>query len=752
MLTLILPVRDWPLERVNYCIRSFQALGSDYLSEILVVDFGSEVPLDLPETDGVRLVRLEAGIWSLAEAINAGVVLASNKLIAKTDADILISGDSRIGFDRMARRVERREIGLGVAQCTDLPQDYSPAEAFELVHHDHRALGRLRPRWGQGGLVFFSRDVWDEIGGFESRFTGWGNEDNDFAERVRRAGHRAMWSDREKLSIFHVWHPPSYAATGVLKQRESNQRLAKDDKSVLRAPTFRHSNLPELVAPSVLRSVSPLVTLGIATTARPDRERMITEAINSFRGQIDNDFEVLVVDNGSSWEDTARLKHTLGQLNWTDQLRIEAEAEGSIPRTRNVISRLARGRYICVVDDDDIALPNRLSDHLRVFANDGMVHGSHGGWIDFDESTGLIERNNGKDRSIATLLKGTGKITAHPASLYRTDVMRALPYDESYALGSDFDLALRLANNGFEVPHTNSYLTLRRYHSSNVTITGQSNQVSNGAAARSRTLGSFDWQRVAGLEQEAKANNGDAYCRNQMSLTTLSGLIPDYVGDWRIFVPIGVLSQPLSPGARGRDPLAIGSGADAMLGSGMPALVEAGAGRSSSTLQRLLEIVDGDVCTRNSGLNQPIFFRSDALDGIGAARRIKDDIEDLLGQPVILSSRRQAEIDRTPAFDWRHLKVGSGERRLQSERFGDLTDLLETVASLGRDSLLTSALSVLADFDEDGEAYYLVSASIKGIENLQRLEFDLRRRLQIPFRQTVGNGDMTELVPSSRTH
>ncbi len=60
-----------------------------------------------------------------------------------------------------------------------------------------------------------------------------------------------------------------------------------------------------------------------------------------------------------------------------------------------------------------------------------MVHGSHGGWIDFDEATGLIERNNGKDRSIATLLKGTGKITAHPASLYRTDVMRALPYDES---------------------------------------------------------------------------------------------------------------------------------------------------------------------------------------------------------------------------------------------------------------------------------------------------------------------------------
>ena len=576
MLTLILPVRDWPVERINYCIRSFRALGSDYLSEILVVDFGSEVPVNLPASDDVRLVRLEAGVWSLSEAINAGVLLAKNLLIAKTDADILISNESRAEFDRMASRIERGDIGLGMAQATDLPPEFSASAAFDLVHNDRQSLGRLRPKWGQGGLVFFSRAVWNEIGGFESRFTGWGNEDNDFAERIRRSGRRAQWADRRQLSIFHVWHPPSYAATGVLSHRQNNQKIAKDDKSVLRAPTFRHSNLPQLVAPEIMRSVSPLVTLGIATTSRPNRDRMITEAINSFRGQIDNDFEVLVVDNGSSWEDTARLKHTLGQLDWTDQLRVEAETEGSIPRSRNIISQTARGRYICVVDDDDIALPNRLADHLSVFSKDGAVHGSHGGWIDFDESTGLIERNTGKERTIATLLKGTGKITAHPASLYRTDVMRAVPYDESYALGSDFDLALRLANNGFEVPHTNSFLTLRRYHSANVTITGQSNQVSNGAAARSRALASFDWQRVAGLEELAKTKNADTWCRNQISLNSLSGLIPEYVGNWQVFVPIGALSRPPNPRAQDAQ-FAIGDPS-----GGMQQLVGLGSGQESS--------------------------------------------------------------------------------------------------------------------------------------------------------------------------
>ncbi|MGV3490083.1 MAG: glycosyltransferase [Devosia sp.] len=704
--------------------------------------------MNLPDTDGVRLVRLEAQVWSLAEAINAGVLLASNTLIAKTDADILINGSSRAEFDRMARRVQRGEIGLGMAQCTDLPPEYDPQAAFDLVYHDREQLGRLRPKWGQGGLVFFSRDVWNEIGGFESRFTGWGNEDNDFAERIRRSGRRAQWADRRQLSIFHVWHPPSYAATGVIKQRQKNQSIAHNDRSVLRAPTFRHSNAAELVAPEIIKSVSPLVTLGIATTARPNRERMITEAINSFRGQIDNDFEVLVVDNGSSWEDTARLKHALGQIDWTDNIRVEAEEQGSIPRARNLVTQMARGRYICVVDDDDLALPNRLADHLKVFANDGMLHGSHGGWIDFDEATGLIERNAGKDRNIATLLKGTGKMTAHPASLYRTDVLRAVPYDESFALGSDFDLALRLANNGFEIGHTNSFLTLRRYHSTNVTITGQSNQVSNGAAARSRTLASFDWQRIGGLEEQAKARNADAYCKNQMSLKSISELIPGYVGSWQIFVPIGALSRPANP-KTGAMPLALGH-SDPSFG-GLQQLVGFGSSQdSTSTLQRLFEIVEGDVCTRGSGLNQPIFFRSDVLEGITEARRVQAAIQDLLGQPVVLTSQRQAEIDRTPAFDWRALKVGQGERMLLSERFNDLTDLLERIASLGRDSLLTAALSVVADFDEDGEGYYLVSASIKGIEALQQLNFDLERRLQIPFHHIAANGLATDLI--SRMH
>ena len=78
-------------------------------------------------------MRLEADTWSLAEAINAGVAAARNALIAKTDADILISRNSRAEFDAVARALARGKVGIALAQATDLPPSLSPAQAYALA-------------------------------------------------------------------------------------------------------------------------------------------------------------------------------------------------------------------------------------------------------------------------------------------------------------------------------------------------------------------------------------------------------------------------------------------------------------------------------------------------------------------------------------------------------------------------------------------------------------------------------------------
>lgn len=756
MLTLIIPARDWPQERLDYCIQSFLALNSKLLTEIVVVDFGSATALSVPKSKLVKLLRLEARRWSLPEAINAGVLVARNDLIAKTDADILITPQSVEEFDETVWKVAEGYCGLAVAQAVDLPPDVTPAQASDLASANRSDVGSYRPKWGQGGLVVFSRATWDQIGGFESRFTGWGNEDNDFAERIRRIGLRLYWMDRDKLSILHTWHPPSHAATGVLSQRQRNQKIARDDRSVLRPVRFLHSNFEQLATPHILSAISPVVTLGIATTARPNRDRMIIEAINSFRGQLDNDFEVLIVDNGSPPDQTKLLEQKLAKIRWSSAIRLDSARESSIPGARNQISRAARGRYICVVDDDDLALPNRLVDHLQPFQANGSIHGTHGGWIDFDESTGVIERNQGKQRTIATLLKGTGKITAHPASLYRTDVMRAVPYDEAFSLGSDLDLAIRLANSEFEIAHTGTYLTLRRYHSANVTITGQANQVSNGALARSRALATFDWHRIAGLEEEAKANDGEVYCRNQMSIDSLAELIPGYSGAWQIYVPIAAFALQASAAAAvdiadGSTEIEVEAELSAKLASADEPSSDVLAS-NAGLLEQLTDFLPGELCTQRSGLNQIVCYRSDAIQGLKRARKLKAQAEELIGRPIQMNSARQGQIDREAPFDWAALKVNSGERILQSSRFGDLAELMVTLSAVDQDSLLRSTLSVLSDFDEQGEAYYIITTPIRGYDEIRHVEFELERTLRIPFRHLASNGVASELTLSARSH
>jgi hypothetical protein len=181
--------------------------------------------------------------------------------------------------------------------------------------------------------------------------------------------------------------------------------------------------------------------------------------------------------------------------------------------------------------------------------------------------------------------------------------------------------------------------------------------------------------------------------------------------------------------------------------------VDAGSDSSApSLLQRLVDIVPGDLCTRRTGLNQPVYFRSISIAGLKRARKIKQQIEDLIGLPVELNSVRQAEIDREVAFDWRAMTINAGERILRSDRVADLSSLLGTLLVLAQDSLLRSSLSILADFDEEGEAYYLVTASIKGLDSLRQLEFDLERRLKLPFRQVAAQGALSELTPSTRSH
>jgi glycosyltransferase involved in cell wall biosynthesis len=262
MLSLVIPVRNWPPDRLKACVRSFARLDSRTLDEIIVVDFGSRTPVRLSKVDRrVKVVRVEADVWSLGEANNIGVISARNPIVAKTDADIIVAQESGPGLDRIVRALDGGDLSLALGRTFDLPPYRDADSALQAASAELQVEGKRRPRWTQGTLCIFTIDAWSEIGGFDSRYTGWGSEDNDFVDRIRNSGRKVRWIDPDEIRVFHVWHEPSYLSSEAQTATEKNREIYASDKSVYRPLRLKGRQLPSLAKPILQLASRPLVTI-----------------------------------------------------------------------------------------------------------------------------------------------------------------------------------------------------------------------------------------------------------------------------------------------------------------------------------------------------------------------------------------------------------------------------------------------------------------------------------------------------------
>jgi glycosyltransferase involved in cell wall biosynthesis len=101
---------------------------------------------------------------------------------------------------------------------------------------------------------------------------------------------------------------------------------------------------------------SPLVSVVIPTRNRPD---FLRAAVASILDQTLGDFEVLVVDDASTYE-TAEVLAALA----ADDARLRVltlPVQSGCNAARNCAFDHVRGRYVALLDDDDLALPERLA-------------------------------------------------------------------------------------------------------------------------------------------------------------------------------------------------------------------------------------------------------------------------------------------------------------------------------------------------------------------------------------------------------
>lgn len=95
-------------------------------------------------------------------------------------------------------------------------------------------------------------------------------------------------------------------------------------------------------------------------------QRTIAETLESVLAQSDQDFEIVVTDDGST-DDTLRV--LLDFATDEDRLRVASQPNMGVAAARNFSISNARGRFVAFMDADDIWHPEKLARHASMHAD-----------------------------------------------------------------------------------------------------------------------------------------------------------------------------------------------------------------------------------------------------------------------------------------------------------------------------------------------------------------------------------------------
>ena len=176
-------------------------------------------------------------------------------------------------------------------------------------------------------------------------------------------------------------------------------------------------------------------------------ERFLKEAIDSILGQTYEDFELLAIDDGSTDASAAIIEEYADH-----RIRlVRCERNGGVVSARNLGVRLAEGRYLAMMDADDVSLPERLKrqvDWLNTHPETAVVATRA---VRIDVNGHPIESMVSVTRSddVHMYLRSGINPIINGSTMMRTEFVRALDgYREGFSPSEDYDLWLRLVDRG----------------------------------------------------------------------------------------------------------------------------------------------------------------------------------------------------------------------------------------------------------------------------------------------------------------
>ena len=185
---------------------------------------------------------------------------------------------------------------------------------------------------------------------------------------------------------------------------------------------------------------------------------LLKESIDSVLVQSMPDFELIIVNDGST-DNSSEIARSF--LDRRIKVIDFSENRGCYP-ARNAGMIAATGKYFCVMDADDVCLPERLEKQY-IFMEENSDLGLIGGAYIIMNSNNFVFRESEYD--IIKLMMLTFCYLHHPTCMVRSCLIEKydLYYDESYTYASDYNWQVR-ASSLFTVSNINEPVLLYRRH------------------------------------------------------------------------------------------------------------------------------------------------------------------------------------------------------------------------------------------------------------------------------------------------
>jgi GT2 family glycosyltransferase len=237
-ITLVLTVKD-RADNIRWCLSSIK--GNSYVPKVIIVDFGSTVPIDASEYPFARVIRVtnDTSVFHKARACNIGLKEVDATYTVFSDVDEVFApnffeeilnkakSNQKLYVKCMTYGVHLPNIGAIPIKPEDLPGGYTELLTFAEAQS---TLG------GDGCCHCTSTDWVMKTRGFDETFKGWGPEDSDITWRAIQTGLQIEYINNV-TSMIHIGHQRDLSPAGyqgeVTKKRNFDYLKIKRDKNIL---------------------------------------------------------------------------------------------------------------------------------------------------------------------------------------------------------------------------------------------------------------------------------------------------------------------------------------------------------------------------------------------------------------------------------------------------------------------------------------------------------------------------------------